>query len=91
MPTIRFRIRTIMILIAVTAVMMGLLRLAPPLFFALMIIIVQVFLYVLAMAGIPRLFAVCDSFIQKRQRRLSRDQSPTPDTRAELKRGTRPI
>jgi hypothetical protein len=68
MLRVRFRIRTIMIVIAVTAVMMGLLRLAPPLFFSLLIIIVQNFLFVLAIAGIPRLFAACDSLIQRRQR-----------------------
>ena len=40
---IRFRIRTIMIVIAVSAMMMGLLRLAPPLFFLLLILVVSSF------------------------------------------------
>ena len=53
-----------MIVIAVSAMMMGLLRLAAPLFFLTPDYDRSSFLFVLAIAGIPCLFAVCDSFIQ---------------------------
>ena len=76
MPPIRFRIRTIMIVIAVSAVMMGSLRLDPPLFFALLILVVQVFLLILAIAVIPRLFAVYDWLAQRRTRQFSRSHRP---------------
>ena len=68
MPPVRFRIRSIMFVIAVSAVMMGLLRLAPRLFSLLLSLVVQVFLLVLAVAVITRLFAVYDCFIQRRWR-----------------------
>jgi hypothetical protein len=89
MPPIRFRIRTLMIVIAVSAVMMSLLRLAPPIFFALLIVVVQVFLLVLVVAVIPRLFAVHDRFIQRRSRQFSRGHSPIRESRTGTKRGVR--
>jgi hypothetical protein len=54
MPLIRFRIRALMIVIAVSAVMTGLHRLAPPLFFALLfMVVVQGLLLVLVCSHPP--------------------------------------
>ena len=78
MAAIRFRIRTLMIVIAMSAAMMGALRLAPPLFFALVIIVVQTVLFVLAIAGIPRLFAVYDWLIQRRAQAILERPSAHP-------------
>jgi hypothetical protein len=72
-PPIRFRIQTIMIVIAVSAMMMASLRLPRPLFFLLLIVVVQVLLFVLAIAGIPCLFAAYDWYIQRRSRQLTRE------------------
>jgi hypothetical protein len=66
MPPLRFRIQTMMIVIAVSAVMMALQRLAPPVFFFLLSLVVQVFLFTLVIAVIARLFAVYDWFIRRR-------------------------
>jgi hypothetical protein len=91
MFSFRFRIRTIMIAIAVTAALMGLLRGSQPIFFVLMSLIVYlcfpVLILFLAFVGPIALLAVCDWLIRLVSRRFPRGQSLIPETRTGPKRG----
>ena len=91
MLQVRFRIRTIMIATAVTAVLMGLLRCFPPIFFVLMMLVVHlcllVLIFFLALVGPIALFAVGDWLIRMGCRLFPRGQSRIPKTGIEPKRG----
>jgi hypothetical protein len=76
MPSIRFKVRTIMIAIAAAAVLMDLLRWSPPTFAFLATIVVEI---------TP--FAVYYRFLRTRRRQFSEGQSPVPDIGAGSKRG----
>jgi Flp pilus assembly protein TadB len=78
MPPIRFKVRTMMIVIAAAAVLMGLLRWSPPIFAFLATIVVEI---------TP--FVVYYRFLRTRRRQFSEDQSPVPDTGAGPKWGGR--
>ena len=78
-----------MVIIAVSAVLMSLLRLAPSLFYLLLSLVVQVLLVLLIIAVIARLFAVYDWLIRGRRRRFSRGRSRMPDTRSRSRRADR--
>jgi hypothetical protein len=74
-PRLRFRIRTIMFVVAAAAVMMGLLRLFPtefPLFF-----------------GQIAPFALYSWFLRTRSRRYSNSQTPIPESRTASEREAR--
>ncbi len=75
MPPLRFKVRTIMIVVAAAAVLMGLLRWSPSLFIFLVTIVVEI---------IP--FVIYYRFLRTRRRQFSEGQSPVPDTGAGLKR-----
>jgi hypothetical protein len=87
MPPIRFRIRTIMIIIAVSAMMMGLYRLSPRVFYALSGCVVLYFLLLVSPVVLIPFIAVYDWFVRARRQQFSIDQSPVRETRTESKRG----
>ena len=89
MPPVRFRIQTMMVIIAVSAVMMSLLRLAPSLFYLFLSLVLQVFLVLLIIAVIARLFAVYDWLIRGRRRRFSRGRSLIAASRSTPKRAAK--
>ncbi len=89
MPPIRFRIRTIMIIIAVWAVMMGLYRLSPPAFYGLLGFAALFPLLLVSPVVLIPFIAVYDWFVRARRRQFTRDQSPIPGTRTGSERGGR--
>jgi Flp pilus assembly protein TadB len=78
MPPIRFKVRTLMIVIAAAAVLMGLLRWSPPTFAFLATVVVEI---------TP--FVVYYWFLRTRRRQYSEDQSPVPDNRGWTEAGQR--
>jgi hypothetical protein len=70
-----------MIIVALSALAMGLLRLAPSLLFLILSLIFEVFLFLCVVALIARLFAAYDWLIRRLWRRLSRGQSPIAQSR----------
>ena len=78
MPPIRFTVRTMMIVIAAAAVLMGLLRWSPPIFAFLATVVVE-----------TTPFVVYYRFLQTRRHQFSESQSPVPDTGAGPRRGGR--
>ena len=72
MPTIRFRIRSIMVTIALAAGLMGLLRWSHPIYNLVMSFVVLV-----------GPFALYGWFLQSLSRRVSRSQSPIPEASAD--------
>ncbi len=81
MSPIRFRIRTIMIIIAVSAMMMGVYRFCPPIFYALSGCVALYFLLLVSPVVLIPFIAVYDWFVRARRRQFSRGQSPIPETR----------
>jgi hypothetical protein len=71
MPPIRFTVRTLMVVVAAAAVLMGLLRWSPPIF---------AFLATIAVEITP--FAVYFWCLRMRRRQYSEGHSPVPDTGA---------
>jgi cellobiose-specific phosphotransferase system component IIC len=91
---VRFRIRTIMIVIAVSAVMMGLYRSSPTIFNELLGVVAQLlgvvalfFLLLVSSLVLIPFIAVYDWFVRGRRRQFSIDQSPIPESRTDSKRG----
>ena len=76
MPAIRFKVRTLMVVVAAAAVLMGLLRWSPPIFAFLVTIVVEI-----------SPFAVYYWFLMKRRRQFLEGPSPVPDTGYGPKRG----
>jgi hypothetical protein len=87
MSPIRFRIRTIMIIIAVSAMMMGVYRFSPPILYALSLCVALYFLLLVSPVVLFPFIAVYDWFVRARRRQFPRDQSPIPETRTDSKRG----
>ena len=80
MAPLRFKVQTMMIVIAAAAVLMGLLRWSPPIFAFLAIIAVEI-----------SPFAVYYRFLKTRRRQFSEGQSPVPDIGAGPERAGRKI
>jgi hypothetical protein len=78
MPPIRFTVRSLMIVIAAAAILMGLLRWSPPIFAFLATVIVEI---------TP--FALYYRLLRTRRRQFLEGRSPVTDTGAGLKRGAR--
>jgi hypothetical protein len=89
MPPIRFRIRTIMIIVAVWATMMALYRWSPPIFIAILGSVVLYFLVLVSPVVLIPFIAVYDWIVRARRQQFSRDQSPIPETGTDSKRGGR--
>jgi hypothetical protein len=89
MPPTRFRIRTIMIVIAVSAMMMGLYRWSPPISTALLSCVALYFLVLVSPVVLIPFIAAYDWFVRARRQQFSRDQSAIPETGTDSKRGGR--